>query len=809
MAQNIGNISLNLGVNTSGFKKQMNGIGKLTQGMMGSFGKLGVAIGAAFSVAAVAKFAKACLDLGSDLAEVQNVVDVTFGEMSGAVNKWAKEAMTSYGLSEKVAKDYMGQLGAMSKAFGNSTEEAYKQATTLAGLTGDVASFYNLTTDEAFTKLKAVYTGETEALKSLGVVMTQTALDEFALAKGFGKTTDKMSEQEKVALRLAFVQDRLATASGDFARTSDGWANQTRVLSLRFDALKASIGQGLIVALLPAVRLLNQLVAWLQVAADAFSNFMQAVFGATGDGSGAASLGESLATGSGAMASNMGDAASSAKAIKKTLAGFDQLNILSSGSSGGADAGASTGSSIGTSGSISTEASEGASAVDKMKTLLGEVKAKLVEIANVAGFTGFWADFLTGIDNVKAGLGNIASAFTDAVAKNMPALDTFKESIGYAFLSLSQAVTGVWGSMWTTLTENFKVWTSENFLSIQEFFDNTISIFSEYGTLITTIVGNIYEDALAWWQTSGQPIYDGVIKAIGDIWKWLLDIYNMVVAPVLKKIVESGRSLWEGTLRPLWQNLLGAFSDVGELILALWNNILKPVVDWIIKTFAPHIRVILENIVERFSSTFNSIGKIINAGITMFRGLVQFLTGVFTGDWEKAWGGITKYFTGVWDSIKAKIGLVLNPILHSFETFLNNIISGLNWLIKQINKISFEVPDWVPGIGGKKMGFNVKQVSEVSLPRLATGGYVEANTPQLAIVGDNKREGEIIAPESKIAEAVARGFAMVMSKITNGNTGNKQPIYLTIKLGESDFWQGFVDYHNSVVKSTGETPLLI
>lgn len=816
MAQNIGNISLNLGVNTSGFKSQMAGITKTAQksvsGMSGMFGKLGLAIGAAFSVAAVAKFAKACMDLGSDLAEVQNVVDVTFGEMSGAVNKWAKNAMTSYGLSEKVAKDYMGQLGAMSKAFGNSTEEAYKQAEALAGLTGDVASFYNLTTDEAFSKLKAVYTGETEALKSLGVVMTQTALDEFALAKGFGKTTDKMSEQEKVALRLAFVQDRLASASGDFARTSDGWANQTRVLSLRFDALKASIGQGLIVALLPAVRLLNQLVAWLQIAADEFSNFMQAIFGATGGSSGASSLGESLATGSGALASNMGDAASSAKAIKKTLAGFDQLNILSSdssGDSGASDVGASVGSSLGSSGSVSTEVTAGASAAEKMKTLLAEVKTKLVEIANVAGLTGFWADFLTGIDNVKAGLGNIASAFKEAVAKNMPALDTYKESIGYAFTSLSQAVTGVWGSMWTTLTENFKLWTSENLPTIQEFFDNIVSIVSEYGTLITTIVGNIYEDALAWWRKGGQPVYDGVIKAIGDIWKWLLDIYNMVIAPVFKKLIETWGNIWEGTLRPLWQNLLGAFSDVGELILALWNNILKPVVDWIVKAFAPHIKAILENIVERFTMTYNSIAKIVNASITGFRGLIQFLTGVFTGDWEKAWGGITKYFTGVWESIKAQAGFFFNPLLHSFECFLNNIISGLNWLIKQINKISFEVPDWVPGIGGKKMGFNVKQVSEVSLPRLATGGYVEANTPQLAIVGDNKREGEIIAPESKIAEAVAHGFAMAMSKITNGNTGNKQPIYLTIKLGESDFWQGFVDYHNSVVKSTGETPLLI
>ena len=187
-----------------------------------------------------------------------------------------------------------------------------------------------------------------------------------------------------------------------------------------------------------------------------------------------------------------------------------------------------------------------------MKTFLGEVKAKLVEIANVAGFTGFWADFLTGIDNVKAGLGNISSAFMDAVAKNMPALETFKESIGYAFTSLSQAVTGVWGSMWTTLTENFKLWTSENQLSIREFFDNTISIFSEYGTLITTVVGNIYEDALAWWKTSGQPVYDGILKAIGDIWKWLLKYSHNFGLPSERKIDEVRKWYYKGDHSAAW-----------------------------------------------------------------------------------------------------------------------------------------------------------------------------------------------------------------------------------------------------------------
>lgn len=816
MAQNIGNISLNLGVNTSGFKKQMNGIGKLAQGMTGTFTKLGGVVAAALSVAAVTKFAKACLELGSDLAEVQNVVDVTFGEMSGAVNKWAKEAMTSYGLSEKVAKDYMGQLGAMSKAFGNSTEEAYKQASALAGLAGDVASFYNLTTDEAFTKLKAVYTGETEALKSLGVVMTQTALDEYAMQKGFGKTTDKMSEQEKVALRLAFVQDRLASASGDFARTSDGWANQTRMLSLRFDALKASIGQGLIVALLPAIRMLNQLVAWLQVAADEFSNFMQAIFGVTGGSSGTSSMVETLASGSGVLASNMGDAAYSAKSIKKSLAGFDQLNILSSDSSGGGAGGSGDvggggmGGSIGSSGSVDPGITAGAAAAEKLKTFLGEIKVKLVEIANITGLTGLWSDFLAGVGTAKQGIDTLFATLSGAITANMPNLVAFATGVYNAFIGVSQNISGIWGSMWLTLTSNFKLWIEENKTSLTEFFSSFISVFTNAGILIYGIIKNIFDDVSKWWHEKGQPVYDGILKAIGDIWKWLLDIYNIVILPVIKKIVDACGSLWRNTLRPLWQNLLGAISDIGDLVLVLWDKYLKPIVDWVIKTFGPRIAEVFKRVVGIVKDAFSSIGGFVNGVITALRGLIQFFTGVFSGDWEKAWEGITAIFTGAWEVLKNGIGFFLNPLISYFEFFINSIIGGLNWLVKQINKISFDVPDWVPGIGGKKMGFSVQQVADVKLPRLATGGYVAANTPQLAIVGDNKREGEIIAPESKIAEAVAHGFAMVMSKLTQGGgTGNKQPIYLTIKLGENEFWRGFVDYHNSVVKCTGESPLMI
>ena len=317
-----------------------------TAKMKKSFGGLGKVVASVLGVGAIVAFAKSCIDLGSDLAEVQNVVDVTFGKMSGAVDAFSKNAITQFGLSELTAKKYMGTYGAMAKSFGIVEEAGYQMSASITGLTGDVASFYNLSTDEAYTKLKSIFTGETESLKELGVVMTQTALDQYALNNGFGKTTAKMTEQEKVMLRYRFVMSSLADASGDFARTSTSWANQVRVLSLQFQSLKATIGQGLINAFTPVIRVINTILAKLQTLAAYFKAFTVALFGDAGGSSDIADSMDSAAGSSGAVADNMNSAANAAKKMKDYTLGIDELNVLnpdegSGGSGGGAGGGGS------------------------------------------------------------------------------------------------------------------------------------------------------------------------------------------------------------------------------------------------------------------------------------------------------------------------------------------------------------------------------------------------------------------------------------------------------------------------------------
>lgn len=179
----------------------------------------------------------------SDLEESMNKVNVAFGSSSDEVNKFAKTTITQFGIAEGSALDMAATFGDMGTSMGLSRAEAAKMSTGLVGLAGDLASFKNIGIDRAATALNGIFTGETESLKSLGIVMTQTNLDAFALSHGFGKTTDKMTEAEKVSLRYAYVLNATKNAQGDFARTNDGFANQLRMLQEGLKQVAASLGE--------------------------------------------------------------------------------------------------------------------------------------------------------------------------------------------------------------------------------------------------------------------------------------------------------------------------------------------------------------------------------------------------------------------------------------------------------------------------------------------------------------------------------------------------------------------------------------
>lgn len=257
-------INILLRVNgTSSYINSMNSVTNSTNGFNNSVGSLISTLAKLVSAGAILKFSKQCIEAASDLQEVANVVDVTFGKRANVVNDWARAQAASFGLSETAAKRYAGTYGTMAKQFGRTGDEAVQMSIALTKLTGDVGSFYNMTDEAAATKLKGIFTGETEGLKSLGVVMTETNLNAYSLNKGLGVQYKSMDENSKVALRYAFVMDKLSHAQGDFQRTSDGWANSVRTFKLELENMKVEIGNELIPVAGYGLQILNTGLQWI------------------------------------------------------------------------------------------------------------------------------------------------------------------------------------------------------------------------------------------------------------------------------------------------------------------------------------------------------------------------------------------------------------------------------------------------------------------------------------------------------------------------------------------------------------------
>lgn len=607
-AESVGQIGLDLVVNQGQFKKQMLGI-------QGVAKKAGLALAAAFSVKKIIDFGAQCIELGSDLAEVQNVVDVTFSRMSKQVDDFAKNAVTSFGLSETMAKRFTGTFGAMAKAFGFSEAAAYEMSTTLTGLAGDVASFYNISQDEAYTKLKSVFSGETETLKDLGVVMTQSALDAYAMANGFGKTTKAMSEMEKVALRYQFVQDRLSASAGDFTRTSDSWANQVRILKLQFDSLKAAIGQGLINVLTPVIKVINTIIGKLMSLANAFRSFTAMITGKKGSGGGAsvaaAGMG-AIADSAGSAESAMGSAGNAAKkAADKIKANFttgiDELNILNPDSE---ESGSGSGGSGGGGGDYaaddfdmgSLDMSEVEEADDRFQGLLDRLK----ELSDIfmEGFKAGLGDVTLGplmeaVEGIKKSLREI---FTDPEV--VDAFNRWLDTMAYSLGQIAGAMASVGITIATNLLGGLNRYLDQNKELIKQRIINMLDITGE----ISSIAGNFAQAFANIFSVFGKENGQRVTAALIGIFvnafmglneialKLARDILDVITRPFIdnQDAFKTAIDGFLGVLASSLETIKGVVDDTMAKLGETYDAHVKPMFDALAEGFSSIVAILLE-----------------------------------------------------------------------------------------------------------------------------------------------------------------------------------------------------------------------
>ena len=1039
MSDVVGQIALELGIDSSQIVNQLTGASnKASKQATSIFSGMGKKIAGALSIAALAKFTKDCIEVGSNVTEVQNVVDTAFKDLAGSADEWASNAMTNFGLSELSAKKYMGVFGQMSNAMGITGQAALDMAENVTGLTGDVASFYNLSTDEAYTKLKSIWTGETETLKDLGVIMTQTNLDQYALNNGFGKTTAKMTEQEKVMLSYQYVTSALSNATGDFVKTQDSWANQTRILTLRFQQLKASLGKGFIALFTPILRGFNSLLAGLQKVADGFATFTQMLTGAdiSSSASSITGLGD-IASDTADNVSGIGDAASStAKQIEKSLAGFDQIEKLSeptdsSSSSGGGTSSGGLGIDTGVtsettnvSSAISDMASKVKKALEPLKSIsfdnlitsldnLKESAKPLTEklfsglewawtnifvplatwtiedalpafldvlsagldvlnsaldalkplwdwawdnflepvaewtggmivdilkdlaaalegistwisnnqgpfdaiVVTILAFAAAWkavelAEFIMNAGGVVGIINKMKTAIEACtVAKIADKLETVKICALYAkdfVKSIASSITqlGIYYSTWfkvnvlqsdvvknlkgivvaikestLALKDDIVQWvkntaekaknkavdigqsiknlaidmakaTKELALQSVEWVKNTAEKVKNKAVDVTTGIKDfvvnmalatkaLISQAVQWGISTASKIADTAATAAHTAATWLataattafgvaMSILTSPITLVIAALAALGLGIYElvkhwDTVKEAagicWDWIVDKWQSAGEWFSGIWESITSAFSkfdDW------------LQNIFNMdFSKSFGSLGDIMNAYVAnvknifgdiknIFGGLIDFITGIFSGDWEKAWNGIIDTFSGIFSLLADVAKAPLNLVIGFINGLITGVQSGINAIVRSVNKLSFKVPNWVPGIGGEDFGFHLPEADFSKIPYLAQGGYVKPNTPQLAMIGDNRHQGEVVAPEDKLLDMAQKAAAMASSaellaeaiSILKQILKILETLDLDIQLDGKSLKKYVVDKINEHTKQTGKCEII-
>ena len=897
--------------------------------------------------------------MASDLEEVQNVVDVSFGDMSDEVEKFANSAIQNFGMSALTAKRMASTFMSMANGMGLAAKDGKNMSLQLTALAGDMASFYNVEQDVAQTALNSIFTGETESLKKFGIVLTEANLNAFALSRGITKSYNAMSQAEKVALRYQYVLKATANAQGDFARTSSSWANQVRILKEQWSQLIGILGKGLIAALTPIVKALNKLLSYL----IAIGNAIASLFGGkkiTGISKGL----DSAAGSAGGLDDNLGDAGGKldddnkkAEKLAKTLASFDELDILTSNdkdddSSGGS--GDNTGGSGGGSFEIPDFSTDEAASelipniqklldevqkiLDKWKPLIPKLEfnfdkekalADLKQIGlDIINIIAGWGTFvislaikvandldigrlLNDVISLTRAFTDLCSNITDAV---VPALLTFYDealskavqgvgdlldemlqwgegelnkwsdwfienkdtinefagnlgkcleplalilvdiadsawgifsgvltAIGDALrgiadvvvnmdlqdistvLSLLTAVLGIKvafdiGKMFTEMNESIdgglidklsfiegyitgdgKISTglttlagkfTSTFASIgtaispittamSEGFSSVVGAVGATTTPLTTLKGlvvGVGEGFKALWGIlAANPItliiaaIALVVAALVHLWntneefrQWMIDFYENSLKPIVESIKETFVGLWEEHLKPLWEeSLKPLLGDLWETIKGTWDLIAN-LIGEIVKIIAP----VVANILQMIAQFVDDIAGYIGGCMDVLKGIIEFITGVFSGDWEKAWNGIKDIFKGIWEMMVNLVKAPVNLIIGVINGMISGVVSGINLVVRAINSISVDIPDWVPLIGGKHIGFNLSEVTAPQIPTLAKGGVL--TSPTLAMVGEYAgadNNPEIVTPQSILKETIDASNGEVVSAL--------------------------------------------
>lgn len=669
----------------------------------------------------------ALTNAASDMDENLNKVDVAFGNNAKEVKAWADNATKQFGLSKNAALEATALFGDMATSMGLSTGEASSMATSLAGLAGDLSSFKNIDISQAMTALNGVFTGETESLKTLGIVMTDTNLNAYALEKGFGKTTAEMSQSEKVALRYAYVMDATKNAQGDYARTSDGTANSIRTFQAEVSNLAAELGQNLLPIITPLIQKATDMVTTFGSLDSSAQQKILAIAVAL------AAVGPALLI-VGKIVSTVGTLVSA----------FGSLSGLLSTIAGAFGA---TGTAAGT-------AAGGMAAVGAGPIIAGIAAIAGVIAVVVTAFTNLWNKSETFRNSVGELIANVQAQFGKIAGTAQQYLEpviTMFQVLWDSLVSLAEpAVEAIVPLLSNVATIIGNVFTAIMAV-VGPVFSWIISIITTTIQIVTPIIKSIMTVIIA--------IVSAIISIVADLTTFIADVISAMVAwigPVIKPIVDFFGDV---------------FTTAGTIIGDSLTTVATFISTWVGKASG-----IVKNLISTFSSVFQSISSIVSG---IMESVGSKISGVFEAV-KGAWSGLTGFVGGVFDGISSSVEALVNQV----KGFVNGVIKGINTAIDVINKVPgvsiSEIPQLYRGTDDWQGGFaRMNEGGRGELTYLPNGSIVvphdvsmkyaresaRANQPDVVAINqpsNGKADTSILTELRAMKQLLAKGSQVIM-----------------------------------------------
>ncbi len=731
-ATSVGAVALDLTLNDRSFNKNINSIAKGTEGAFSStMKKVGGFIAGAFAVKSVTDFTKTCIDSASQVQSaftgLNSIVQGTgnsFADAQKFINEYTADGLVSI---EETATAYKNLL---SRGYDSSQIEDVLTRLKDSAAFGRQASY----------DLGEAVVSATEGLKNENSILVDNAgvtknvakmWDEYA--KSIGTTANNLTQEQKIQAEYNGIMKETQFQVGDAAAYTQTFSGQIQQLKFNFNQMTVAIGkvvtpiaQLFIPIINSAISAVTALFEKIQVILGAFGLQMPSVVSKASSSIG--SVGASMDS----TADSADAAVSAAKEMNKAFAGVDEVNVLdtksSSGSSGGSSSGTTSGVSTSPVGTTITPSVDNSAVLASIDAL----KIKMSEIWNSDFVQSFVGAVSTGFNFIYTLVTTIGSNLVTNLTNTW---NSIRGNLGLSINNMSF----LWKNFWLTLQNTILTYGPGIITSITNLFnsiyttaiDPAIQLIVQVWTDFTTILVEL-------WNEYGQPLLDNIGQFVETTIGLFQKIYDDIIEPIITPMLETLSWLWDEHISKLIQKI-GEFSlKLINAALEIYNNFIAPIASFLLDILSPAWSTFSSTVIGVVGSIVATISDVASSIFTIFGGIIDFVTGIFTGNWEKAWNGVVDVFKGIIDGI---VGIFKLPI--------NLIIDGMNGFISGLNKI--QIPDWVPAVGG--MGLNIP-----TIPKLAQGSWFPRNNPQLAIVGDNKQEPEIVTPESKIYDQTLKAI---------------------------------------------------